>query len=61
MFELRWLEYHVPIGGTNYGRREKKLQYRQRDPSSFDICFANPEDAMTPWTDVPTVKELTVD
>ena len=52
MFELRWLEYHVPIEGTNYGRREKKLQYRYRrqpDITSMEIW--------TPWADVPNVKE----
>ena len=57
MFELRWVEFFVKEGDAGFGRFEKKLQYRQRDPNSFDICFANPEDAMTPWTDVPVVKE----
>jgi hypothetical protein len=62
MIEMRWVEREVEVykefalgHGWVEHKIERILQYRQT--LETDIYFADPDNRMTPWTDVPVVKE----
>jgi len=57
VIELRWVEHFRPTVSEEIGVMEKTLQIRYDISHTQGIWYTNPEDRMSPWQDVPTVKE----